>query len=138
MRILKILAVLIVLGAIGKCLGGAGGQRAYTAQEVAREMGQRVRFPVDLGDGFRLDSIEASGKDIVSTVSLLDMPPGALPAAARAPLEAASRSDTCREINAGGGAVKQTLIHSQLRMVKRYLDAQGGVLLEVAIEPGSC
>lgn len=137
MRALKILAVLIVLATLGKLLTSAG-PRTLTAAEVARELAQRVRLPMDLGDGFRLDSIEASGQDIVSTVSLLDMPPGSLPAAARAPLEAASRSDTCREINAGGGAAKQTLVHSRLRMVKRYLDAQGGVLLEVAIDPGSC
>jgi hypothetical protein len=86
-------------GALLKAL--APGERAEEVPDRRKRRDLRARtqhFPVDLGDGFRLDSIHAEGNAVVSTVTLLNEPAGPADPMMAALLLTASKSDTCREI----------------------------------------
>lgn len=131
-NLLKIVAFLFMLFLIGKFSGT--GAPPVTAELVAAEAAKRVSFPVDLGDGFRLDSIHASGNTVVSTVTLLDEAAGPADPALQQVLEAASRSDICREL----GASKGLYTKAGLRLAKRYLNSAGGEITLVTVDPASC
>jgi hypothetical protein len=110
------------------------GAKPVTAELVAAEAARRVSFPVDLGEGFRLDSISASGNTVISTVTLLNQPDGATDPALRQVLDGASRSDICREL-AGS---RDVYVKANLRLAKRYLNSAGGEIVTVTVDPASC
>lgn len=132
LKLLKIAAFLFLLLLVAKFSGT--GAKPVTAELVADEAARRVSFPVDLGDGFRLDSIRASGNTVISTVTLLHEPAGAVDPALQQVLESASRSDICREL----GASREIYAKAGLRLAKRYLNSAGAEITMVTVDPGSC
>lgn len=131
-KILKVCAFLFLLFLIGKFSGT--GAKPVTAEMVAAEAARRVSFPVDLGDGFRLDHIRASGNTVVSTVTLLNEPAGPVDPALQQVLETSSRSDICREL----GASREVYAKAGLRLAKRYLNSAGVEIVTVTVAPDSC
>lgn len=131
-KLVKIVAFLFLLFLVGKFSGT--GAKPVTADLVAAEAARRVSFPVDLGDGFRLDSILASGNTVVSTVTLLSEPAGPPDPALRQALDIASRSDICREL----GSSREVYVKAGLRLAKRYLNSAGAEITTVTVDPGSC
>ncbi len=131
-KLLKIVAFLFLILLIWTFSGS--GAKPVTADLVAAEAARRVSFPADLGDGFRLDSISASGNTVVSTVTLLTEPGGVADPALQQVLDTASRSDICREL-AGS---KDVYVKANLRLAKRYLNSAGGEIVMVTVDPASC
>jgi hypothetical protein len=131
-KLLKIVAFVFLLLLIWTFSGT--GAKPVTAELVAAEAARRVSFPVDLGEGFRLDSISASGNTVISTVTLLNQPDGATDPALRQVLDGASRSDICREL-AGS---RDVYVKANLRLAKRYLNSAGGEIVTVTVDPASC
>ncbi|MCC6505241.1 MAG: hypothetical protein BWZ07_00581 [Alphaproteobacteria bacterium ADurb.BinA280] len=136
MKLWKIILALAVLGALFKALtpGGSPQGVPVTAERVAAHAQKTLQFPVDLGDGFRLDSIRAEGDAIVSTVTLMNVPAGAVDPTLAAALQGASTSDTCREI----AAQKQAYADAGLSVVKVYRNSAGGEISRAVIEPAQC
>lgn len=131
-KLLKIGAFVFLVFLIGKFSGT--GAKPVTADLVAAEAARRVSFPVDLGDGFRLDSIRASGSTVISTVTLLNEPAGPPDPGLRQVLETSSRSDICREL----GTSREVYVKAGLRIAKRYLNTAGTEITTVTVDPGSC
>lgn len=131
-RLLTFLAFLFLLLLVWSFSGS--GPKPVTAEMVAAEASKRVTFPVDLGDGFRLDSISASGNTVLSTVTLLEEPAGPADPNLQKVLETASRSDICREL----GASRDVYVKANLRLAKRYLNSAGGEITTVTVDPVSC
>ena len=132
MKILKYVAILFVIFAIGR-MAGCGRGAPVTAAQLAAEASKRVTFPHDMGDGFRLDSITAEGNTVVSTVTLTD------PALASDPrfvevMRVATKSDICREI----APASQAYVDANLAVAKVYKNAKGTELLRVDVRPGDC
>lgn len=132
MKILKYVAVVFVIFAIGRMAGCHGGE-SVTAAQLATEASKRVTFPHDMGDGFRLDSITAEGNTVVSTVTLTD---AALAADARfvEVMRAATKSDICREI----APASKAYVDANLAVAKVYRNVKGTELLRVDVRPGDC
>ncbi len=121
------LAVLVAAG-VSSC------GKPVTATTLAAEINKQMSFPKDLGDGFRLDSITASGNDLVSTVTMTQIPSGAdLPQLADA-LATASKSDTCREL----ASTRQQYVAANIRVAKVFKDAAGAEVVRVIVDPREC
>jgi len=136
MKLWKVVLTLAVLGAVLKALAPRERteDQALTADRVVEYAQRTQHFPVDLGDGFRLDSIHAEGNAIISTVTLLNEPAGPADPMLVAMLRTASNSDTCSEIIAR----RQAYVDAGLRVVKRYLNSGGGEITRVVIDPAQC
>lgn len=133
MKILKYAFVaLFVLYLLGKILGA--GREPLTAAKVVSEGNKTMSYPVDLGDGLRLDGVRAEGNAMVSTVTLMDTPPGPVDAALIQVMETASQSDTCREIN----LQRKALVDSGITIIKEYKNNAGGLITSVTIRPADC
>ena len=129
---LRIVIVLVVLAVIGKML--TPSQPKITAELLAAEMQKRVSLPMDLGDGFRLDSIVASGNDVVSTVTVSQLPAGPADTALRRKLEQAAISDACREIS----PMKAEYVKTGIRIVKVFKNDRGGEIVTAVVDPAKC
>jgi hypothetical protein len=129
---LRIVIVLVVLAVIGKMLTPSPPK--ITAELLAQEMQKRVSLPMDLGDGFRLDSIVASGNDVVSTVTVSQLPAGPADTALRRTLEQAAISDACREI----APIKAEYVKTGIRIVKVFNNDKGGEIVTAVVDPASC
>lgn len=132
MKLLKILLVVALVGVAFRLVLRPG--EPITASVVAAQAQKRYTFPVDLGDGWRLDSVTASGNDLVSTITMTDETSAAPPAAVRTALETATRSDVCREV----AAVKDAYAKHRIRIVKTYRNASGAEWLSVTVDPATC
>lgn len=135
MKLWKIILILAVAGALLKALApGERAEESLTAESVVAYAQRTQHFPVDLGDGFRLDSIHAEGNAVVSTVTLLNEPAGPADPMMAALLLTASKSDTCREI----AIHKQAYIDAKLSLVKLYKNSGGGEIARAVIDPAQC
>ena len=124
----SLLLVGIAIGQLAACSGPP-----ITAERVAAEANRRHSFPVDLGDGFRLDGIAAEGQAIVSTVTLTGPAIGNDPALVEM-IRVAAKSDICREIS----ALKQAYVDAGLSIATRYKDAGGAEIVRVDVQPAEC
>lgn len=131
-NILKVFAFVFLLLLIGKFSGA--GPKPVTADLVAEEANKRMSFPVDLGDGFRLDGISAAGNTVTSTVTLLQEAAGPADPKLQQLLASASRSDICREL----GASRDVYMRAGVRVAKRYLNSAGSEITTVTVDPASC
>lgn len=120
---------------VGIAIGHLAGcnRPPITAEQIAAEANRRHTFPLDLGDGLRLDAIAAEGQAIVSTVTLLDPALGADPALVEL-MRVAAKSDICREI----ASLKQAYIDAGLSIATRYRNADGAEIVRVDVQPATC
>lgn len=112
---------------------GACQRPPVTAAQLADAARQRTTLPLDLGDGFRLDAIEAEGNTIVSTVTLMDASLAADPRFIEV-MRTATTSDICREV----APARQAYANAGLAVAKVYRDAKGNELLRVDVNPAQC
>lgn len=131
MKLLKYAVVVIALVVIVRMLGG--GDQPVTAQLLATEASKRATLPLDLGDGFRLDSITAEGNTVVSTVTVNDPELATSPAFAEM-MRVATTSDICRELL----PARQAYIDAGLAVAKIYRNASGVQILRVDVNPADC
>ena len=104
-----------------------------TAELLAAESNKRISLPLDLGDGFRLDSITAEGSALVSTVTMADASLASDPGFVEV-MSVATKSDICREI----APASQAYIDASLTIAKVYRDAAGSEILRVDVRPAEC
>lgn len=123
---------LVLIGIAFAPLAGCS-RPPITAEQIAAETNRRHTFPLDLGDGFRLDAVTAEGQAIVSTITLMDPTLGADPTLVEV-MRAAAKSDICREI----AAVRQAYTDAGLSLATRYKDARGNEIVRVDVQPAEC
>lgn len=120
--------------AVGAVAGVASCAKPVTAASLAAEVNKQMTFPKDLGDGIRLDSVTASGNEVVSTVTMTEVPAGADVPRLADLLATASKTDTCREI----ASTRQQYITANIKMTKVFKDASGTEIVRVVIDPREC
>ena len=104
-----------------------------TAELLATEANKRATLPLDLGDGFRLDSIASEGNAVVSTVTITDAQLADDPGFVEV-MRTATTSDICREIL----PARQAYIDAGLSVGKIYRNAAGKQILRVDVRPQAC
>lgn len=132
---LKRIMVIAVVALFGMAIIRLGkGPEKITAQMVVDKAHATMTFPVDLGDQMFVESIEAEGNAIVSTVSLRDLEIGSDQAMMAKVLTEASKSDSCREMQ----PMKDAFARSGLVLVKHYLDKNGQTIVRATITAADC
>ncbi len=135
MKLVRNLAIAAAAAVVvGMVVRGSGSDEPITAAGLAEAANARLRFPVDLGDGFRLDSVVADGRAVVSTVTLLDVSAGPGDDMLKDALRTSSVSDTCRQM----GGAREAYRTAGIQLVKRYLDQSGIELVAVSVSPDDC
>lgn len=124
-------AVVLVTFAIAGVAACSGP--SITAEQLATEANKRGTLPLDLGDGFRLDTITAEGNTIVSTVTVTDAALASDPGFIEV-MRTATTSDICREIKPAGKAYAD----AGLTVAKAYRTTAGAEILRVDVGPGDC
>lgn len=132
-RVLTVLGVAVLAILVLWRMSG-GRNEPITAAVLAEAANKQRTFPIDLGDGFRLDSISASGNAVVSVVTLIEEPAGPVDEALKEVLRTATVSDICREI----ASAKQAYIDTGITLVKTYRNSAGGEMVSVEVAPGDC
>lgn len=122
-----VLAVAVV-GGVASC------GKPVTAASLAAEINKQIQLPKDLGDGFRLDSVAASGNEVVSTVTMTEVPSSAVQPKLAELLGTASKTDTCREI----ATTRQQYIAANIKITKVFKDASGAEVVRVIVDPREC
>lgn len=130
-----ILGALLAISAVAWFIGKLN--QPLTPAFMAEEMNKSLSLPKDMGDGLRLDSITASGNDVVFTATMTDIPHGPYPPEAISMLEQASLSDACREMNAKP-EIKARMNEHGFAILKQFRDASGGMVVSHRITPISC
>lgn len=132
---LRRIAVIFLLVFLGLTLYRMSqGPSQITADMVVKKAHDSMTFPVDLGDQMFIESIEAEGNAVVSTVSLRDLEIGDDQAMLAKMLTDASKSDSCREMQ----PMKEAFARSGLSLVKQYRDKHGQTIVRVTITAADC
>ena len=132
MKKFPIVVASLSVAVLGLSLSGCA--RKVTAATLAAEVNKQMTFPKDLGDGIRLDSVAASGNDVVSTVTMTEVDAGASNPKLAQVLADASKTDTCREI----APARQEYVSANIRMVKVFNDKSGAEVVRVVVDPREC
>lgn len=132
---LKRIAVLALIAALGLLISRAlKGPEQITAEMVVAKAKANMTFPVDLGDDMFLDSIEAEGNSVVSTVSMRSIEVGNDRELFADMLRKASISDSCREMQ----PMQDAFARSGLALVKQYRDKNDALIVRVSISAADC
>ena len=127
-KLAVLVASIVGIGVLAGC-----SRPPITAERLAAEASKRATLPLDLGDGFRLDSITAEGDAIVSTVTLNDESLASDPRF-KDVMRSATISDICREI----AVARQAYVDAGITIAKVYRDARGAEILRVDVRPAEC
>ena len=125
-------AALALLALASVHLAGCG-KEPVTATQLAAEASKRATLPLDLGDGFRLESITAEGNAVVSTVTVGDASLASDPRFVEV-MRTATTSDICREI----APARQAYIDAGLSISKVYRTVAGATIVRVDVRPADC